>query len=166
MSTLTVRSLAERDFVKAGKVIQKSLLRNLKSQELSEEIIHGILERYDPPRLSETIKGKILFVCEEDTTQIIGVGGLRRAEGSSNYNCLTTFFVDPDYQGRGAGRLLYEKAKSEAVDQGCTKLVVNSSPEAELFYEHLGFRKVKTISKEYPNGSSHHIIRMEQELKA
>lgn len=52
---------------------------------------------------------------------------------------LGLFFVDPDYIGRGLGRLMMEDALRRAAGLGITCLVVQSDPHAEAFYGAMGF---------------------------
>jgi len=55
--------------------------------------------------------------------------------------------VDRDHRGQGVGRTLLEHAEAWATQQGCTIVRVWSSTlrtAAHVFYEHLGYTKVKT----------------------
>lgn len=158
-----ISPLAEKDLVETGDVIKRTLLPVLKSQNLSEKVTEEILGRYDLDKFTDLIKGKYFFVVK-DRQKIVGIGGLKKDDESQIPNRLTTFFVDPDYQGKGVGRMLYERVRKEAVKQGCNKLVVSSSPVAEKIYEHFGFKKVRIDWKEYPNGSKSYNIWMEQAL--
>lgn len=160
---LVISPLVNEDLVGTGDVIKRTLLPILKSQNLSEKLTQEILGRYNLDKFTELIKEKYFFVVK-DGEKIVGVGGLKKDDESQIPNRLTTFFVDPDYQGKGIGRMLYEQVKKEAIKYGCRKLVVSSSPGAEKIYEHFGFKKVRIDWKEYPNGSKSYNVWMEQEI--
>ena len=54
--------------------------------------------------------------------------------------------IDQDYQGKGIGKLLIEKAKQWAKEKGNNKLKLRCNilrTEAHLFYQHLGFIATK-----------------------
>lgn len=49
---------------------------------------------------------------------------------------IALFFVDESFQGRGVGRMLFERALSECP---ANEMTVNSSPYAAEIYHHFGF---------------------------
>lgn len=59
------------------------------------------------------------------------------------------FFVDPGWQRRGIGRLLWKRILERARHHGLTTLVLDADPAAVPFYETLGFETVGTS----PSGS-------------
>lgn len=160
---MVVTPLIKEDLVETGEVIKRTLLPILKSQYLSEKVTEEILSRYDLDKFTDLIKGKYFFVVK-DGQKIVGVGGLKKDDESQIPNRLTTFFVDPDYQGKGVGRMLYEKVKEEAIKHDCRKLVVSSSPGAEPIYKHFGFKKIRIDWKEHPDGNKSYNVWMEQEM--
>lgn len=165
MSDIRIRVLTEEDLEEAGNVVKSALLPRLKSENLPEAVIKEIISRYDPDNFREEVNGTYFLVAEDQSTgKLIGVGGLRKNEGSLIPNRLTTFFVNPEYQRKGICRMLYENVKEEALKNGCKKLVVSSSPFAEPIYEHFGFKKIKVNWKKYPNGGKSYNVWMEQKL--
>lgn len=55
--------------------------------------------------------------------------------------------VDPDWQGRGAGRYLVEAVEAWARELGLPTLAVRSNivrTQSHPFYERIGFKRVKT----------------------
>lgn len=62
---------------------------------------------------------------------------------------INTFFIDPDWQRKGVGRLLWEKILERAAQQSITTLMLDADPYAVSFYEAMGF---ETIG-ETPSGS-------------
>ncbi|MBL4733023.1 MAG: GNAT family N-acetyltransferase [Rhizobiaceae bacterium] len=62
---------------------------------------------------------------------------------------INTFFIDPEWQRKGIGRLLWAKILEQAEQTGLTKLTLDADPFAVPFYEALGFETVG----ETPSGS-------------
>jgi len=60
----------------------------------------------------------------EEAQKILGIIGLQDNE-------IRTFYVDPTHQGKGVGKLLYNKIKELSSLNNAEKLIVRSSPEAE-----------------------------------
>lgn len=58
------------------------------------------------------------------------------------------FFVDPDAQGQGAERRLWERLKERAEDLGLHALTLDADPSAVPFYERMGFQVTKTTPSE------------------
>jgi GNAT superfamily N-acetyltransferase len=51
---------------------------------------------------------------------------------------LNALFVEPDHIGTGIGRALIAHARSVAAQDGATQVVIQSDPNAQAFYEHVG----------------------------
>ena len=75
-----------------------------------------------------------VWVAEEDG-RIVGMAALAE-------NVLGQLYVHPDFQSRGAGSALLEKAK-ERRPRGFTFWVFQHSDRARTFYEHRGCRLVR-----------------------
>jgi len=58
-------------------------------------------------------------------------------------------FVDPASMGKGIGAALWRYVEAEAVRQGVRRLVIDSDPQAEGFYQAMGARTIGTA----PSGS-------------
>ena len=71
----------------------------------------------------------------ESAGRILGIAQVSR-DGDDAY--LEKLFVDPDAMGRGAGRALFEWARSTARDHGASRLIVEADPEAAAFYRRMG----------------------------
>lgn len=59
------------------------------------------------------------------------------------------FFIDPDWQRKGIGRLLWQKIVESARAKGLVHLHLDADPFAVPFYESLGFKTVGEV----PSGS-------------
>lgn len=53
-----------------------------------------------------------------------------------------SFFIDPDYQGRGVGRLIWSQLLERAQAYAMTDVRLDADPNAVLFYEAMGFQVV------------------------
>lgn len=59
------------------------------------------------------------------------------------------FFIDPGWQRRGIGRLLWTTVEGSALEKGLKSLRLDANPEAEAFYRSLGLSTVGRV----PSGS-------------
>jgi len=59
------------------------------------------------------------------------------------------FFIDPQWQRKGIGRLLWEKLLERAKARGLVELHLDADPAAVPFYEAMGFR----VTGSAPSGS-------------
>lgn len=77
---------------------------------------------------------------------------------------LAACFVEPDYQGKGVGRLLFDTFISRARDLKLRTIWLDADPEAEPFYERMGFGTTGRA----PSGSipGRTLPRMEMDLMA
>lgn len=62
---------------------------------------------------------------------------------------IENFFVDPDRQRQGIGRILWDQVMSQVRAANVTRLVLDADPTAVPFYEAMGFRMIG----ETPSGS-------------
>lgn len=155
--SIVVRKASSLDFEQMIVVIQKAhrfSFANLYPKELIEDFC----KKYTFEHMQERAKNTIFFVAENlQTKKILGVIALTN-------NQLRTFFVDPDFQGKGIGKMLYEKLEQEAKQQQITKLFLEASPVGEPIYQHFGFKKIRTLYKER-NGFHYTDAYMEKELR-
>lgn len=161
---IRIKLLSKDSLKEVGEVIIESLLPRLEKQGLSKVDKREIIARYNSRNMKNYIDEKIFVIALDENKKIVGVGGLRKDEGSFVFNRLTTFYVLPNYQRKGIGKMLYEFLKIKAVENGCRKLVVSSSPEAELFYKSLGFIKRRVDWKEFEDGRKYYNVWMEKIL--
>lgn len=84
-------------------------------------------------------------------------------EGTDGAGELATCFVDPDFQGKGAGRQLFENFIARVKELGLKHIWLDADPEAEPFYARMGF----VTTGRAPSGSipGRTLPRMEMHLK-
>lgn len=126
-------------YSQASQMIQKTIRTSQKSiyqPDLLEKCIHN----FDLEKFSVKAQKVEFFIATETTTQkVVGIIGLKNNE-------LKTFFVDPNYQGKGIGRLLYNRLEQTARERKVKILTLNGSPLGEQAYLKFGFHKIKTIT--------------------
>lgn len=70
------------------------------------------------------------------------VGGFYALRGNGPVVELDHLWVDPRHIGQGLGRCLVEHALAEARRSGVRRIEIDSDPNAEAFYEHIGARRI------------------------
>ena len=55
---------------------------------------------------------------------------------------LGAMFLQPDYIGKGIGKMLMDRAKQKATDLGARKMHIQGDPNAQRFYETAGAMQV------------------------
>jgi GNAT superfamily N-acetyltransferase len=70
------------------------------------------------------------------------VAGVASLAGTPPEVELDACFVEPGAIGTGVGRLLVDAARARARRAGARSMVVESDPNAEAFYAHLGARRI------------------------
>jgi ribosomal protein S18 acetylase RimI-like enzyme len=78
------------------------------------------------------------FVLEADGVVV----GLYRLGGDPPEGFLTDLWLEPDFQGRGFGRRLWEHALAAAAALGYRSLLLEADPNAEGFYAAMGAVRV------------------------
>jgi GNAT superfamily N-acetyltransferase len=68
--------------------------------------------------------------------------------GDAPQGKLSDLFIDPEYIGKGAGRLLLENAVERAKELGFSELEIHSDPHAVDFYLHFGAEKAGEVPSE------------------
>ncbi|PLW80525.1 hypothetical protein C0585_02405 [Candidatus Woesearchaeota archaeon] len=152
-----IRKLKDSDIIKAGNVVKKAQRLTLKDY-YSKELIDAFCNKNNPKNFAIRAKERQFYIAEiPKRKKIIGVIAKKDNE-------LKTFFVHPNYQGKGVGRKLFEKVRDETLKQGYDKLIVKSSHYAVNIYKKLGFKFIKKIKQEV-DGLPFIDNYMEQELK-
>lgn len=125
------------------------LLANL---EIRSESYWGysesFMERFKKEYLitRDFIENNPTFILKEGK-QVLGFYGLLIDKNSS----LEFLFVEPEYIGKGYGKVLWNHALEECVRNGVTEFTIITSPEARGFYLRLGayiFKEVDSLISE------------------
>lgn len=154
---ITIRKFRKSDAIKAGNLVKRAIKLRF-SKTYSKQVIDAFCRYNDPKNfIKRATDGRQLYVAETNN-KIIGVIGIKKNE-------LKTFFVHPDYQGKGIGRRLFEKFKKEAIKRGIRNVKVNSSLYACPVYKKFGFKKVRKVKKKTDDGFIYYDILMKQRLR-
>lgn len=105
------------------------------------------LQFFNKPRidLTETRKhfAKGTFLLAESDGRLAGCNYVELRDKIGYFGLLS---VDPDFQGRGLGRILIEQAEELCRNAGCTLMqirVLNHRTELPPFYEKLGYHTAR-----------------------
>jgi len=86
---------------------------------------------------SSYIENSIVFVLEVDR-KICGFYGISFDSSLGDGPIMAYMQVDPNYIGKGYGRMLWDHAISEAKQQGWRSFKIHSDPNAERFFKKMG----------------------------
>lgn len=110
---------------------------------LSKEQIKYMLEwMYDVNTLQEQMLTGTMYFVVEEYGKPKGFVGLEPNYPSPGYLRVHKFYILPEEQGKGLGRILFNQTVDTAFDVECyiLHLNVNRFNKAVDFYKHLGFK--------------------------
>lgn len=84
-------------------------------------------------------QGEYWVACDGDA--IVGMASLCPDKGQPSGE-VHSFFIDPDHQGRGIGRLLWSRLLERAHAYAMTRIRLDADPNAVPFYKAMGFEVV------------------------
>lgn len=108
--------------------------------------------------LEEHLREEAYFVAEEERDgrfAPVGFFSLMPVERPDTLD-LDHFWVLPEAQGKGVGRLMFERAVLEARKAGARRLTITAEPKAEGFYLKMG--AVRIGGKETVVGGERHVL--------
>ncbi|MGI9265747.1 MAG: GNAT family N-acetyltransferase [Gammaproteobacteria bacterium] len=100
------------------------------------------------PDFMAACRGELTYACSqiespdyrfsicEVANRVVGFFAIER-QGVDEFE-LCALFVEPEFIGRGYGRLLMESAKVAAAEFGASYLIIQGDPNAESFYTAAG----------------------------
>ena len=88
--------------------------------------------------VDETLNEMTLWLAEDDFV-VLGCAALQ--QDTSGQSEVLLFFVDPNVQGRGVGRMLWTVVFKNAHERKLSTLVLFSDPAAVGIYAKLGFNE-------------------------
>ena len=141
---ILIHPLQPRDMQDTIRVITRGIHISQKSI-YSAKLRKILIQKYTLEKFRKKAQ-EVSYLIAKIDQEIVGVIGLKGHE-------VRTFFVDPDYQGKGVERALYNELELTARKQGLNKLIVDASPLGEPIYIKLGFTKKGTKTKEYDGGT-------------
>jgi len=117
--------------------------------------IEEIYPRYYPRKAVDFFhnhhsRENMLEKLPKEYTKIIIENGKIIGTGSANKNDIGRFFILPEYQNKGYGKLLLKELEAEIIKKGNKTITLASSLGAVFFYQKCGFKyhDYKTIKVE------------------
>ena len=93
----------------------------------------------------EYIASSPVFVLEEEGEKLVGFYGLRQGQEEGEAELLY-LFLEPSAINRGYGKLLWGHLVETASRLGFRRILIESDPFAEAFYQAMGARRVGTVA--------------------
>ena len=133
---MIIRRFNSQDAAPTSDLI-RTTMRISNAHDYPLERLQPLIDYFSPEKVLQLSTERICLVAEDDQ-QIVGTAAL---EG----NELSTFFVHPDYQGRGIGTQLLHALETHARDVGFPRLLVDASLTGVPFYERHGYIRTGRI---------------------
>lgn len=115
-------------------VLTKLILRSKAHWGYSKDFMKSVEKELS---VNETyLKNAIAFVAESEG-KIIGFVGLSLKRDEIEF-----LFIDPDYIGKGVGKILWDKIISKSQSVGIRSFKILSDPDAQPFYEKMGAKQI------------------------
>ena len=114
--------------------------RSKQSHGYSDEFMARFMSVGDMVITPESISRNPVMVAEIDS-RVAGFAHLKPLD-QTDAVCLEDLFIEPDAQGQGVGRVLFEWALSTAAERGYDWLEWESDPNAAGFYEKMGGKQI------------------------
>ncbi|MFH1295361.1 MAG: GNAT family N-acetyltransferase [bacterium] len=116
--------------------------------------------------VSQVTEHKVQNQLDDSNWHVIKEGGI--IVGFCQYDLnsgeLCQIQVSPEYQGKGYGRSLYDFIEDNFKTCKETKIVLNSTLNAVLFYEKMGFKQINNIAFPLDHSITINMIKMEKQL--
>ena len=74
-------------------------------------------------------------------------------------------FVDPQFQGRGLGKLIMNKLEEKAISSGIKAVILDASLPSKKFYDSLGYTTLEKTYVKVDNGKKLHYYKMNKNLR-
>lgn len=127
--------------------IHKNCVSKTNSLTYSADVIGEWLKQITPKSVQNQLNNSKWCVIKEGGV-IVGFCQYNLEDGE-----LYQIQIDPDHQGKGYGKSLYNFVESDFKKHEKTKITLNSTLNAVPFYEKMGFRKLKDITFSLSNKS-------------
>ena len=155
-SDITIRLLEEGDAEKVSELIRTTISISNK-KDYPEELMDQLIAVETPEHVLERASWTHFYVAEKDDA-IIGCGAIGPYWGKEDESSLFTIFVNPEYQGKGVGRLIVETLEKDEYFLRAKRIEIPASITGIPFYLKMGY--------DYKNGitepDEEHLIRLEK----
>ncbi len=113
---------------------------NVTNDELNK-LFAAAWNEFESTDFRPVLKRSLAFVCAYHSQRLVGFVNLAWDGGSHAFVLDTT--VHPDYQRRGIGKRLIEKAVEAASERNVEWLHVDFEPHLQNFYDKCGFKSTQ-----------------------
>lgn len=132
-----VRKFQVEDAEEVSALIAKTL-RTVNIKDYSEEYIEKDVKMLSSENLIERASWTHFYViCDNDV--IVGCGAIGPYWGKKDESSLFTIFVQPEYQGKGIGRMIIETLERDEFFLRAKRVEIPASITACEFYKKMGY---------------------------
>ena len=155
-SDITIRRLEEGDAEKVSELIRTTISISNK-KDYPEELMDQLITIETPEHVLERASWTHFYVAEKDGA-IIGCGAIGPYWGKEDESSLFTIFVNPEYQGKGVGRLIVETLEKDEYFTRAKRIEIPASITGIPFYLKMGYNYKNGITEP----DEEHLIRLEK----
>ena len=153
---ITIRRLEEKDAEKVSELIRTTISISNK-KDYPEELMDQLIAIETPEHVLERASWTHFYVAEKDGA-IIGCGAIGPYWGKEDESSLFTIFVNPEYQGKGVGRLIVETLEKDEYFTRAKRIEIPASITGIPFYLKMGYNYKNGITEP----DEEHLIRLEK----
>lgn len=155
---LNIRRFSEDDAGAVAELIRRNF-REVNCRDYPADEMVRLQAYYSPEKIIDLARSGLFFVtCSGQSVIGSGLAG-PLTDHAGEYE-LQAIFVNPDWQGCGAGKMMIDYLEQSCCQQGAHKIVLDASITAAGFYENLGF----AYSGGQPSLDENGLYRMEKIL--
>jgi N-acetylglutamate synthase-like GNAT family acetyltransferase len=140
--------------------VHTTAIRETCRSRYSEEEIAAWTSRLAPDTYDSVIRGKAMYVAQSED-EVVGFGQLDVVKGE-----VEALYVRPEFSGEGVGSRLLRMLEIVAQECGLKRLFLDSSLNAEKFYQFAGYQSREETMHPLSGGLSIAAVRMEKVLPA
>ncbi|RRK10872.1 N-acetyltransferase [Lactiplantibacillus garii] len=134
---LTVRKFQDQDANAVTHLVAKTL-RSSNAADYSAAYLNKLVQRMTPAWFCERAAATHFYVICAGPT-IIATGAIGPYWGRQDESSLFTIFVDPQFQGRGCGRLIINTLEADPYFKRAHRIEIPASITAVNFYRRMGY---------------------------
>lgn len=153
---LEVRRIEESDAEAVSALIRKTIAISNK-KDYPEDLMDQLIAIETPEHVLQRASWTHFYVVLDEAA-IIGCGAIGPYWGKEDESSLFTIFVDPDYQGKGIGRLIMETLEKDEYFLRARRIEIPASITGVPFYLKMGYHYKDGITEP----DEEHLIRMEK----
>ena len=153
---LTVRRIEDKDAEAVSDLIRKTISISNK-KDYPVELMDQLIAYETPEHVMERASWTHFYVVL-DGDAVIGCGAIGPYWGKQDESSLFTIFVDPDYQGKGIGRIIIETLENDEYFLRANRIEIPASITGVPFYLKMGYHYKDGISEP----DEEHLIRREK----